>query len=56
MAAAEADPSLTIERFDKDGNLLKKDGSPYPTLKSRAPGAATAKPKNKKGQREEEDK
>ena len=38
---------LTIERFDKDGNLLKRDGSPYPTL-SKAPQAPS-----KKGKKEE---
>ncbi len=42
LAAAEADPSLVIERLDAKGNLIRKDGSRYPTS-----GDLTPKPSAK---------
>ena len=33
VATADADPGLVVERLDKDGKLLKKDGRPYPSVR-----------------------
>ena len=32
LAAAEADPGLVVERIDKQGRLVNRDGKRYPTV------------------------
>lgn len=43
LAAAEADPKIVIERFDKNGKLVKKDGTPYPAAGELTPKAKMTK-------------
>lgn len=43
LAAAEADPKLVIERYDKNGNLVKKDGTPYPNVGQLTPKSKMTK-------------
>lgn len=41
LAEAEANPNLVVERFDKKGKLIKKDGTPYPTAGDLTPKPAS---------------
>lgn len=43
LAAAEADPNIVIERYNKNDKLVKKNGMPYPTVDDLTPKPAKKK-------------